>query len=800
MDRQTTRRALLTTAVGGGVAGGLFSPANSILEQFAPLSGSVWESARLDQQSVIDSPYGPAEVRSDEWGVPQITSDTEDALYYAVGYTQGVDRLFQMDLQRRLMRGELSEIVGEETVESDTFHRQMMFLESAEATVEHLQGTEVASLCEAFVDGINDAIEQETLPVEFQLLEYEPEPWTFVDSILVERLISWGLTGNFRPLRKALVRDAFGEAMAEELFPYRLDVDSPIIRDHHDAGPFGTGETVANTADTTVDTDLVDWLLQFEPPRGLGSNSWIISDELTAGDAPLVSNDPHLELQAPPVWYEMHVDGPLHRVRGVTFPGVPFVIIGENDHGAWGFTNAGADVIDFYTYETDADGRTYQYGDEEREFDIETQEIPVADAENRQIEVKRSVHGPVIEESEQEVGVAWIGHAATELVQSVYDLTHSGGIQEAREAMRKFEVPTQNFVYGDRDGNTLYQMTGRIPLRRIDGELVRGNQVFDGSNREGEWAGFEPFTRPPAWEIETHEGFVPFSENPHVLNPTYLATANQRIVSDDQLGYYLATAYAPPYRGDRLYELLDEHVESGEPFDLSSIREIGRDTYDGRAAAIVEPLVEAARTAEEPALTDAAELLESWDYRMEAGSTAALVFEQFMESYREEILADAFEEAGLDAAYYPYDGTVEQLPPDSDWFEPSGRTIVMQDALRTALEEIQAEGQDVYGDFAHTGVIQHPLGLDFLSYPVHRRGGSGDTLWNFNPGGPWGGSWEMRVDLAGDVVATLQGGNSGRYFSPHYDDQIECWANNEYRTLSRSIEGELRFDFREDGQ
>ena len=833
MDRETTRRALLGAALGAGVAGAFLTPAEQFLRQFAPLSGSTWQAARWRRQSEVTSPYGEAELRYDDDGVPQIRADDEQALYFAAGYAQGTDRLFQLDFQRRWFSGTLSEVVGEDTVDMDRFHRKMQFREAAEVTVEHLRETapqELVAAGDAFVDGVNAAIEEETLPLEFHLLDYEPDEWTLVDSILTEKIIGWGLTGDFRTLRKTRVAEAFDEQLAEQLYPFRFDGVTPIIREHHAAGTFGTDETIVgdemtagdDTVTETISAEFVDWVTEFEPPSGVGSNSWVVGPDLTDSDAPILGNDPHLQIQAPPIWYEMHLDGPNHRVRGVTFPGVPFVVIGENDHGAWGFTNAGADVIDFFEYDTDDDGETYEYRGEQREFEIETDTIEVAGGSDVEIERKRSVHGPVVEESGFEVGISWTGHAATETTTAIYELTHSTRMEEAREAISQFDVPTQNFLYADQDGNTLYQMTGRVPRRPPDHEPA----IFDGSAGENEWEGFEPFSRPPAWEDDTTDGetgdtdgtdgetgdtdatggeaFVSFEENPHVRNPTYLATANQQIVPDDKLGYYLSAGYAPPYRGERVYELLDERIESGEAIDLEFLREVGRDTYDGRAAELVgEPpddgpsLVAAARASDDQDLQEAAELLEAWDYHMEVDSEAALVFAVWFDEYRDAIFEEPFDDAGLDEEYYPSNGAISRLPPDSRWFGPGGRGPVMRRALRVALERIDDEDLDTYGDYSHTGHVQHPTELDFLSYPEQPRSGTGETLWNYSVDGQWGGAWEMQADLDGELIANFAGGNSGRYFSDHYDDQVERWAAGDYRTLSRTVDGELVTEFTE---
>ncbi len=375
MEREQTRRAVLGGLVGAGVVGATLSPVGALLNQFAPLSGTVWDATRHERPESVTSPYGAASVSYDEDGVPHISAASDEALSFAAGYVQALDRGFQMDLQRRLFSGRLAEVVGESEVESDRFHRQMMFQEAAEATADHLSGTEVEPMLSAYAEGVTAGFEEGTLELGFQLLDYEPEPWTITDTALVEKIISWTLTGSFRTLRRARLTEEFGEALTAELYRDRMDHDAPIIREQYwddayrldEAGePF---ERPPEKSEPTVGSEVVDYLTRYEPNEFLGSNSWVISEEYAAGDGPILSNDPHLELTAPPIWYEMHLEGPDHRVRGAAFPGVPTVVIGESDFAAWGFTNAGSDVIDFYRY--DSDGETYEYGDETREFEID---------------------------------------------------------------------------------------------------------------------------------------------------------------------------------------------------------------------------------------------------------------------------------------------------------------------------------------------------------------------------------------------------------------------------------------------
>jgi penicillin amidase len=805
MDVDRTRRALIATIVGGGAAASTISPIRGYLERFAPLSGSAWQSATAERERVVESPYGAATVRYDDYGVPHVEADAEAALAFATGYVQATDRLFQMDLSRRLMRGQLAAVVGSAALDSDEFHVRMEFTKAAEASWELLDGTDAGRAISAYAEGVNRAMATEALPLECALLEYEPDPWTPVDTMLAEKQISWELTGNFRTLRHALVADRLGLEVVDELFPARLDHEVPILRPGPEppsgnaGGERSTSSTPnaseGNSASTAtrseaIGPELLDWLGDFESGPGIGSNSWVVGSEHTGADAgPIVANDPHLGLSAPPVWYEMDLRTRDMDAHGVTFPGIPFVIIGANDAGAWGFTNVGADVIDFYSYEIDDAGERYRYRGEWRPFETEEREIEVANGENREITTRRTVHGPLLEREDQRVGVTWTGHAATATSLAIRAYNRSTGIDDVLEATERFDLPTQNLVYADRDGNTLYYVTGKLPIRRVDGERVNGDRIFDGSAGEGEWQGFTPFGT-SSWE-----GFVPFEAKPHATNPEYLATANQRVANDPE--YYIAEAYADPYRAQRIYDLLDARARSEEPIDMEFVRRVQRDTVDLRAASMVPTLLEVLESAaigetgpespEEPDLEPYVEALREWDYSMDRDALGALVFAFWLDAYREAVLEPVFASANLDSDYYPSDWVVEHLEPESRWFEGSSRAALMTDALREAVREIEAQGWETYGEYNSTGAIAHPLGLDFLGYPDYPTDGSEATVRNYDVLDSTGSSWRMVVDPTADDTAAcaFPGGNSGSYFSESYSDRLRSWANGEYVPLYR---------------
>ncbi|MDZ7701719.1 MAG: penicillin acylase family protein [Halobacteriales archaeon] len=783
MDIDRLRRGVVTALFAGGLGATQLPAVRGLPEQFAPLSGETWAAGRRSVPDTVESPYGEATVTYDDNGVPTVEAAEDAAASFAVGYVQAADRLFQLDLLRRLVDGSLASVVGERAVESDVFNTQMDFRGAAAAGWANLEGTDDGVLLEAYADGVNRYIDIGPTPPEFGLLGYEPERWAPPDTLLIEKLISWGLTGSFAALREAVARRELGDELAEALYPDRYDHDVPILRDGSDAGSSGDRRPPAG-APPEIGGDLVGWLGQFESPEGIGSNSWVVAGDHTASGAPLLATDPHLQLSVPPVWYEQQLRTDTMDVHGVAFPGVPTPVIGTNAAGAWGFTNAGTDTIGFYRYEID--GERYRYDGAWREFETETRTVEVADGDDREVTIRKTVHGPLIERAGERVGVAWVGHTATETMSSVLALNRADDLDEVLAALRQWDAPAQNFVWADRDGRTLYYLVGRHPIRRVDGERVPGDRVFDGSAGEGEWDGFEPFGA-SSWE-----GFVGFEDKPHAIDADYVGTANQRIVDDD--APYLRGPYASPYRARRLYGLLDERAAADRPMDVPFMKRLQRDVRDGRADDLVPALVEAADGRSD--LAGAAAALEEWDHEMRPDSRGALLFERWFDHYADAVYDPVFENAGLDGSFQPSAWVTATLDPDGPVFDGRDRSTVMADALEAALEEVEAEGWETYGDYSHTGSLTHPFELGFLNYPSIPAPGSAFTLRNFDASRPTGSSWRMVVDLAdGSAEGVIPGGNDGVYFGEHYDDRLRTWVDGGYTPLGRNPDGDPDLTF-----
>ncbi len=746
--------------------------ANNYLNLLAPFSGSLWKQS---EHKIVPNPYGHAEVYYDEYGVPHVVAENEKALAFAIGYVQAKDRLFQMDLHRRLMRGQLSEVFGEDFLASDEFHVKMDFAKAANASWMVLKNTELGELLKAYSEGVNYYIEKEELPMEFKLAGYKPEKWKPEDSLIIGKEIEWGLTGKFWDLKRALIVKKLGKD-ALELYPSYLNHSYPIIRTD------------------VVNESLLDWLKPFEAKKGMGSNNWVVSGKFTENGKPILANDPHLLLTAPPVWYEMHLQVKGWNVRGVAFPGIPIVIIGMNDHLAWGFTNVGADVIDFYYYVW-KDGK-YYYKGQWLEPVREVKKIRVKGAGEKEVIVEKTVHGPLIDKFGSKVAIAWTGLSATRESLALYKYNYARNMSEFIEAMRYFDVPAQNVVYADIYGNIMYYPAGKYPIRLINGKEVAGNIIFNGSAGEGEWRGFKPYG------ISTWEGFIPFEEIPHLINPDYVATANQRVVFGYQ--HYLGDSmyFADPYRGMRIYEMLDSAIKSGKKITPEFFMEMQRDVYS-KPAEFFTPFIFHAESKMSEKARSYAEELRNWDFRMNKDSRAALIFAIWLDKFVNETFKDEFYSSGLDKSFYPHLYVLQNLPENSRWFddiktaERETRDDIVARAMEETVKEIEEKGYRVYGDYNRLE-IEHPFSkiLKFFDYPSMPMNGSAYTVFNFRRAVDWGtglaqagSSWRMIVNFDKNYCV-IPGGNSGNYFSKHYYDQLEMWANGKYKPFDFEVRGE----------
>jgi penicillin G amidase len=571
---------------------------------------------KLDGSIPVNGLSASVKVTRDAHGVPAIEAATLADLFFAQGYITAQDRLWQMDIMRRFASGELSEILGEETLKIDREQRVLGLRAAARKSLQ-MASPRDHSYFDAYARGVNAFIENHGshLPIEFRILKYRPQPWLAEDSIVIANQMVKNL--NFYTFKDALDRERILGKLGPE-----LTFDLYVNRSWHDRPPTVMRENL-NDQQTPVDSDDEDdeddgpdnsvtrqrstteeiWA-QHTPEAVNGSNDWVVSGAHTVTGKPLLSNDMHLGHQMPNLWYEAHLKSGNLDVAGVTLPGMPYVIVGHNQRIAWGFTNVGPTVADAFIENFNREG-AYETprGWQQPEHRIEV--IHVKSKPDVSLDVKTTRHGPIITDilpgETRAVALRWTLYDGLHM--PFFDIDTAQNWEEFRKAFAQLDAPGQNVVYADVDGNIGYQATGRVPIRAAGD----GSQPVSGADDAHEWT-----------------GYIPFEKLPQIYNPPsgIIATANGRIAPDD-FPYSISSAWEAPWRTERIYHVL----QSGRKFAPSDMLALQTDIHSENDLFAAERFVYAIDHASKPSARakQAADLMRNWDGRMAASSTAATI-------------------------------------------------------------------------------------------------------------------------------------------------------------------------------
>ncbi len=728
----------------------------------------LWFSTRpqLTGTAELRGLTGTVSVTRDRWGVPHIVARASDAdALFALGYVHAQDRLWQMEFQRRVARGQLSEVLGSAALEQDKFLRTWGFYRAAERALPALSAR-TRGLLSAYTAGVNAGVEAGKLPLEFRVLGFKPGRWTDVDSVAWQKLMAFDLGGNWdQELNARRIVDKLGAGELDTLYP-PYPAGAPTILSARDlrkqdfsAPDSGAVLSPATRAVLSRQAAVVA-SLGFAPAPDKGSNDWVVSGRFTGSGKPLLADDPHLGLQAPMLWYLAELRGPTLHVIGATIPGLPGVVIGRNDRVAWGVTNTGPDVQDLYL---EPPGSV---------FKTRTEVIKVKGQPDTRLTVRGSRHGPIITGTGgvnvQNVALRWTAlDPGDTTLDAFLGLNYARNWGDFTTALQKYVTPMQNFVYADVDGNIGYYAPGRVPIRRgWSGELpVSG----DG---EHEWA-----------------GFIPFDQLPHVYNPPegLIVTANNRAVPDSY-PYQLTNpaGWAPPYRAERILELLKGKTGLTAR-DMAAVQ--------GDTLSLLWRDLKPALLATEPQDGrdgKALDILRAWDGRQDLDSVSSSIFA----AWYSRLAGMASDELGQSGPWNEPLFIAGQLKKDGKYCKNAqakipGCAALLSETLHAAVGELSGRlGQDVSAwrwDKLHRAASKHGAfgGVRALAWIWNRSVASPGGLYTVNVGSydlnsfvqDHGPSYRQVVDLAepdaGRFMGTL--GQSGNPLSAHYADQQALW-------------------------
>ena len=564
----------------------------------------------------------PVEVLRDAYGIPHIFAASVDDAYFALGFVHAHDRLWQMEMSRRVAAGRLAEILGAAALETDRFLRVLGVRRAAEANLERLDEP-ARRILEAYSDGVNAFLRtRPVLPLEFWLTGVRPEPWTAADSIAWTKMMAWDLGGNWRAeLLRLRLAQTLPSARIAEFLPANPGEPEPRLPELKDL----YGSLSARLRALALFHGAAA-----EAP--VGSNNWVVSGARSETGKPLLANDPHLGLTAPPVWYFAHLSAPGFDAIGATLPGVPGIVVGRNDRIAWGFTNTGPDVQDLYLEKVDDSGR-YLAPDGPRAFQAHEETIAVKGGGAERLVVRRTRHGPVISDvlpagaaagvpRGHVLSMAWTALAEDDLsVLGALGLAHARDWASFLDAAAKFHAPQQNIVYADVDGNIGFVAAGRVPVRKRANDL-RGLAPAPGWDPRYDW-----------------DGYVPFTELPRSFNPAShaIVTANNRIVAD---GYphHLTFEWQPAYRASRIQSLLDARNKHS----LGSFATMQRDVVSLAVRELLPLFLERVQKGRHE---EVLQRLAAWDGTMAADRPEPLVFVAWWREFGRRLYADELGDA-----------------------------------------------------------------------------------------------------------------------------------------------------------
>lgn len=743
-------------------------------------------------------------------GTPHIQAATDDDLFWAIGYLQARFRLTEMDLTRRQGEGRLSEVLGSEALSSDRFETTLGLERVAQTDWRVVSANAtIRQLFQEYTNGVNAWINQaeqsNALPFMFKLLDYQPRPWTPIDTLVIQGVMTQELDFSTTPLDYAMMVKALGYTRAMQWFP----VLPPDTQHPYDTSSYQQPASLRPlpsqlelSQETIQRLATIDQQIRTLPDAmrdGPASNNWAVNGPKTASGKALMAGDPHLNLTLPSVWYQLDASSPGYSFSGASIPGVPIVLIGYNQHISWSLTDVQNESTLFYSEKTDrAHPFQYYWNQAWRPMQHFVYTLPVKGSAPVRQDVYLTVHGPILPTSQgglagETISVDWMGSLLSTDSEALIGILKATNFSQFRDALSKWSAPTLNFVYADDQDNIGMIAPGYYPIVR---------------------SGAPWLPLPGTGEADVL-GSIPYSAVPQVYDPPdhMVFSANQRPVSNTY-PYYLGTTWGDFDNGYRADEIVAE-LSGQSRLSMQDMEQMQNSTHDYLAGLIVPELLKALQqTSPGSSVQQAETLLQHWNGDMDANSSAASIWWTFWTRY----LADTFG-PWWTADHVPISRnpslavSPNQAPLDEDletwtlhdtanaaFFLPDGtkRTagMVMLQAFQESIRELSKKlGNDPskwQWDKLQSREIASLLGSDALSYGPRASGGDdwtldaaeGRLLGENNPTqkpSTHGPSWRIIVDWGSrQAVSVYPGGQDENPASPWYENEIVAWWNGTY--------------------
>ncbi len=771
---------------------------------------------QLDGEVTLSGPSAPITIVRDKNAVPHITAATLNDAYFAVGYLHAQDRFWQMHMNRSIAAGRISEIMGKLSLSTDKFLRTLGVYRKAEKALETMAAKPKAEL-EAYSAGVNAWLEAQSgfVTPEFAvLLLSKPRKWQPADSVSWLKMMSWDLGGNWtKEIARLELASRLPANRVQEFFPPYPHQQPIKIPDLNKLYGFKLGK-VANI----LDDDKYPEILRNSGVTGVGSNNWVVDGTRTKSGKPLLANDPHLGLTAPAIWYHVHISVPSigFDAIGASLPSAPYIILGRNQHIAWGFTNTAPDVQDMYIERLSPAsagkvGEFYDTPDGPQKFKMRKEVIKVRLGSDVTLNVRETRHGPVMSDvlsklpkllgEKAVLSFQWTALMDVDTsAEAASGMAAAKNWEEFKAAAGKFMSPQQNMVFADTQGNIGYFAPSKVPIRKPENKLM-GKVPSPGWDATYDW-----------------DGFIPTDELPQKYNPenSVIYTANHKIV-DNKYPYYITSEWTVPYRANRIRELL----AATQKHDVASFAKIQGDVTSLFVRELLPLMLK--HIHKEPAYKPIYKMMASWDSQSLPNKPEMLLFAYWYDEMVRGILDDEAVFLDQDSKgkmkknrrHWVRSELIKNVLENKDgqgaWCGNAGidtkgvdcKPIVVA-ALKSALEKINAKyGSDrsqwKWGD-EHVAVSEHrPMGkfplLNKLFNVTIPTGGGPHTVNVANYKKPRMGyefpsihaaSLRHIFDLS-DLNKSLfiyQAGQSGHPLSKYYDNFAKDWAAVRYLSLT----------------